>query len=177
MRYLVCGCKSIIYVSAILCNVNAFHAQVINFYMNLLMARGESENKPSVFAFNTFFYPKIMSDGHSGVRRWTRRVDIFSKDYILIPVHLGMHWCLAVSLLIMFFFIYGIACLLIWNWIKVCHDHILYWWQVVDFKKKEIRYYDSMGGENNSCLQAIQWVIISRMITRFKMAVELTTWR
>lgn len=30
------------------------------------------------------------------VRRWTKKVDLFSYDLILIPVHLGMHWCLAV---------------------------------------------------------------------------------
>jgi sentrin-specific protease 1 len=64
--------------------------------MNQLVERGEAEGKPKVYAFNTFFYPKVMSQGHTSVKRWTRRVDIFSKDYILIPVHLGMHWCLAV---------------------------------------------------------------------------------
>lgn len=72
--------------------------QIINFYMNQLVERGEQEGKPKVYAFNTFFYPKVMGQGHESVRRWTRRVDIFSKDYILIPVHLGMHWCLAVSI-------------------------------------------------------------------------------
>ena len=29
------------------------------------------------------------------MKRWTRKVDIFSFDLILVPVHLGMHWCLA----------------------------------------------------------------------------------
>ena len=71
-------------------------AQVINFYMNLLIARGEAQGNPKVHAFNTFFYPKVMGQGHSGVKRWTRTVDVFAMDYILVPVHLGMHWCLAV---------------------------------------------------------------------------------
>ena len=73
--------------------------QVINFYMNLLMERGEQDNFPTVHAFNTFFYPKLMKGGQSSVARWTRRgnIDIFNKDYVLVPVHLGMHWCLAVS--------------------------------------------------------------------------------
>ena len=66
--------------------------------MNLLMERGEQENKPKVYAFNTFFYPKITSGGQAAVKRWTRRIDVFAKDYILIPVHLGMHWCLAVGI-------------------------------------------------------------------------------
>ena len=71
--------------------------QIINFYMNLLMDRGEKDGKAKVYAFNTFFYPKILSGGQPAVKRWTRKVDIFAHDYILIPVHLGMHWCLAVS--------------------------------------------------------------------------------
>jgi sentrin-specific protease 1 len=67
--------------------------------MNMLMERGEKDNHPKCYAFNTFFYPKIMSGGHSTVRRWTKKVDIFSYDYIIIPIHLGMHWCLCVSLI------------------------------------------------------------------------------
>lgn len=75
------------------------YQQVINFYMNMLMDRGTKDNNPPVHAFNTFFYPKLMSNGHAGVKRWTKRgnIDIFSKSYVLIPVHMGMHWCLAVS--------------------------------------------------------------------------------
>lgn len=74
--------------------------QVINFYMNMLMDRGSAEGNSKVHAFNTFFYPKIMGSGYAGVRRWTRRVDVFAVDYVLVPIHLGMHWCLAVSVLI-----------------------------------------------------------------------------
>ena len=69
---------------------------VINFYLNLIMKRGKSDNYPSVYAFNTFFYPKIRSEGHIAVQRWTKTVDIFSHDYILVPVHLGIHWCMAI---------------------------------------------------------------------------------
>ena len=71
--------------------------QIINFYMELLRDRGKKDNFPSVHVFNTFFYPKVMSNGHQGVRRWTKQVDIFSMDYIVVPVHLGMHWCMSVS--------------------------------------------------------------------------------
>ena len=61
---------------------------------------GREECLPSVHVTSTFFYPKLMEKGHSGLKRWTKTVDIFSKDIILIPVHTlhpqGMHWCLAV---------------------------------------------------------------------------------
>ncbi|MED6281484.1 SUMO1 sentrin specific peptidase 1 [Characodon lateralis] len=72
------------------------HASVINFYMNLLVERSKEPNFPSVNTFNTFFYPKLRSSGYSTVRRWTKKMDIFAKDILLVPVHLGMHWCLSV---------------------------------------------------------------------------------
>ena len=30
------------------------------------------------------------------MKRWTRKVDIFSLDVITVPIHLGMHWCMAI---------------------------------------------------------------------------------
>lgn len=71
--------------------------QVINFYMNMLVERSKQPNLPSAYTFNTFFFPKLRSSGYSAVRRWTKKVDIFSVDIILVPVHLGVHWCLSVS--------------------------------------------------------------------------------
>ena len=37
-----------------------------------------------VYAFNTFFYPKLMNGGHAVLKRWTRRVDLFAHDFILV---------------------------------------------------------------------------------------------
>lgn len=68
--------------------------------MNLLNERGEQrceEGYPKVYAMNTFFIPRILQSGHSGVKRWTRKVDIFSYDVIPVPVHVGgVHWCMAI---------------------------------------------------------------------------------
>jgi len=78
--------------------LNWLNDEVINFYMQMIVQRSSEGNKkfPLVYAFSTFFYPKLMDSGHSGVKRWTKKVDLFSHSLILIPVHLGMHWCLAV---------------------------------------------------------------------------------
>lgn len=65
--------------------------------MNMLVERSKSPHLPSVYTFNTFFFPKLRTSGYSAVRRWTKKVDIFSVDIILVPVHLGVHWCLSVS--------------------------------------------------------------------------------
>lgn len=104
-----------------LSNLNWLNDEVINFYMNLLVERSKDPSLPSVNTFNTFFYPKLRSSGYSAVRRWTKKTDIFSKDILLIPVHLGVHWCLS----------------------------------VVDFRKKEIMYFDSMGGNNNDACRIL----------------------
>lgn len=98
-----------------LSNLNWLNDEVINFYMNLLVERSKDPSLPSVNTFNTFFYPKLRSSGYSAVRRWTKKMDIFSKDILLVPVHLGVHWCLS----------------------------------VVDFRKKAVMYFDSMGGNND----------------------------
>ncbi|KAM9483743.1 sentrin-specific protease 2 [Clarias gariepinus] len=71
--------------------------EVINFYLNLVMARAEQETGGrKVYCFSTFFFPKLHGGGHTAVRRWTKAVDLFLYDIILIPLHLGVHWSLAV---------------------------------------------------------------------------------
>ncbi|KAF0036276.1 hypothetical protein F2P81_011588 [Scophthalmus maximus] len=104
-----------------LSNLNWLNDEVINFYMNLLVERSKDPNLPSVNTFNTFFYPKLGRSGYSAVRRWTKKTDIFSKDILLVPVHLGVHWCLS----------------------------------VVDFRKKAIMYFDSMGGNNDEACRIL----------------------
>ncbi|XP_013118762.2 uncharacterized protein LOC106095877 isoform X2 [Stomoxys calcitrans] len=84
-----------------LCGHNWLNDEVINFYMNLLTERGELKSKshglPTVYAMNTFFVPRLIQAGHAGVKRWTRKVDIFSKDILPVPVHVGgVHWCMAI---------------------------------------------------------------------------------
>ncbi|OXB65267.1 hypothetical protein ASZ78_001574 [Callipepla squamata] len=70
--------------------------EVINFYMNLLVERNKKDNYPTLYAFSTFFYPKLISLGYGAVRRWTRNVDLFKYDIILVPIHLREHWTLVV---------------------------------------------------------------------------------
>ena len=69
--------------------------------MNLIMDRGtvarQNHSANGVHAFNTFFYPRLLRNGHQAVKRWTKRLDVLACRYIVVPVHLGMHWCMAVS--------------------------------------------------------------------------------
>ncbi|KAJ2999980.1 SUMO1 sentrin specific peptidase 1 [Globomyces sp. JEL0801] len=72
--------------------------EVINFYAELCMQRAKENPTlyPKIHVFNTFFYEKLRTNGYKAVRRWSKKFDIFEKDYIIIPVHLQMHWCCAV---------------------------------------------------------------------------------
>ncbi|KAH8280573.1 hypothetical protein KR018_010278 [Drosophila ironensis] len=68
---------------------------IINFYMNLIMERSEGSlgKLPRVYAMNTFFMTRLGEGGYQAVSRWTRNVDIFSKDIVLIPIHYKrIHW-------------------------------------------------------------------------------------
>ncbi|KAL6728291.1 hypothetical protein Aduo_010076 [Ancylostoma duodenale] len=71
--------------------------EVINFYLQLVCQRStEAKDLPKAYAFNTFFYANISTKGYASVKRWTRKVDIFAHDVLLVPVHLSVHWCMAV---------------------------------------------------------------------------------
>lgn len=104
--------------------LNWLNDEIINFYMSLLCERSKDQTRslPKVHAMTTFFYPKLLKDGYGMLRRWTRKIDIFSYDLVLVPLHLGLHWTLA----------------------------------VIDFNCREIRYYDSMNGNNGECLKALK---------------------
>jgi hypothetical protein len=77
--------------------LNWLNDEIINFYMQMIVARSSTtDNWPKVYAMNTFFLPKLRDSGYATLKRWTRKVDIFSYDVIIVPVHLDVHWCLAV---------------------------------------------------------------------------------
>lgn len=79
-----------------LAGLNWLNDEVINYYMNLIIERGKDSKWPKAYSMNTFFYPKLIKDGPSSLRRWTRKVDIFTYHILTVPIHLGMHWCMAV---------------------------------------------------------------------------------
>jgi Ulp1 family protease len=74
--------------------LNWLNDEIINFYMNLIATNAKGL---SVYPFTTFFYTKLIKEGYNNaLKRWTRKVDIFSYDLLLVPIHLGLHWTLAV---------------------------------------------------------------------------------
>ncbi|KAF7784744.1 hypothetical protein Agabi119p4_909 [Agaricus bisporus var. burnettii] len=84
--------------------------EIINFYGAMLLGRSEAnkENIPNgparrgkplnVHYFSSFFWSKLTGEGYDKGRlaKWTKKIDIFSKDMILIPVnHNNAHWTAA----------------------------------------------------------------------------------
>ncbi|XP_043276053.1 sentrin-specific protease 1-like [Venturia canescens] len=63
--------------------------EIINQYLDLIVKKYSK-----TFAFNTFFFPRFLSGGFPAIRLWTKNVNIFDYDLVLIPLHLGAHWCL-----------------------------------------------------------------------------------
>ncbi|CAH0389430.1 unnamed protein product [Bemisia tabaci] len=125
-----------------LARLNWLNDEVINFYMNLLMERNKLGRYPKVYAFNTFFYPKLVNSGHASLKRWTKKVDIFSHDLIVVPVHLGVHWCMS----------------------------------IIDFRKKAINYYDSMGHPNQKCLSSLLTYLRDESMDKKKVEFDASGW-
>ncbi|XP_023606271.1 LOW QUALITY PROTEIN: sentrin-specific protease 2 [Myotis lucifugus] len=77
-------------------NFHWLNDEVINFYMNLLVERNKKQGYPVLHAFSTFFYPKLKSGGYQAVKRWTKGVNLFEQELILVPIHRKVHWSLVV---------------------------------------------------------------------------------
>jgi len=74
--------------------------QVINRYSNMIEKRSlENKNLPQVAVMNTYFFNKLVKVGFKAVQRWTRKVNIFEKDMLFVPIHneLQEHWTLVVA--------------------------------------------------------------------------------
>ncbi|XP_033821217.1 uncharacterized protein LOC117369984 [Periophthalmus magnuspinnatus] len=69
---------------------NWINDQIINMYGELIMEATEQK----VHFFNSFFHKQLVAKGYEGVKRWTKKIDLFSKWLVLIPIHLEIHWSL-----------------------------------------------------------------------------------
>ncbi|XP_053315408.1 sentrin-specific protease 5 [Spea bombifrons] len=69
---------------------NWLNDQVINMYGELIMDAVPDK----VHFLNSFFHRQLVTKGYNGVKRWTKKVDVFKKTLLLIPIHLEVHWSL-----------------------------------------------------------------------------------
>lgn len=71
---------------------------LIEFYLNWLQEKNPTEEH-QVHFFSTHFYSALTAQrgriNHKAVERWTKQVDIFSYDFVVVPVNEAYHWYLA----------------------------------------------------------------------------------
>lgn len=74
---------------------------LIDLRVKFYLEKMDPEKRAKVHAFSTLFYPKLTEEkdlvnAHKLVARWTKNFDIFSKDFVLVPVNQSIHWSLFV---------------------------------------------------------------------------------
>ncbi|XP_043271224.1 sentrin-specific protease 1-like [Venturia canescens] len=79
-------------------NDNWLNDEVVNCYLQLIAQRGNmSQNKyKTVYAMDTYFFPRLHINGYSAIKRWTKKLNVFAFQIILVPINLGNHWCLSI---------------------------------------------------------------------------------
>ena len=80
---------------------NWINDKIVEMYMQMVAKRSidnrcfRNLRKPRIYCMSTFFFLNLIMRGAEAVSKWTKDVDIFSYDVLLIPIHLEMHWCVA----------------------------------------------------------------------------------
>ena len=75
--------------------LNWLNEVIIDTYLEMLKLRNDaSEDLPSIAYLGTFFYKSLERFGYNS--KVTKNMNIFSLDLLFIPLHLEVHWCLAV---------------------------------------------------------------------------------
>ncbi|EXJ76515.1 uncharacterized protein A1O5_01023 [Cladophialophora psammophila CBS 110553] len=79
---------------------------LISFFMRYLETHME-KSKPELYKrihfFNTYFYEALSKTkgrksgiNYDAVSRWTKNINLFSRDFIVVPVNENFHWYLAI---------------------------------------------------------------------------------
>lgn len=87
---------------------------IIDFYLQYVQREClTAEQRPKTHVFSTFFYKRLTTlntkqrydkdvkmtaaqKRHDRVKTWTKNVNLFDKDYIIIPINEQSHWFLAI---------------------------------------------------------------------------------
>ena len=86
---------------------------IINFSLKNIFSSQEASKQEKTHMFSTFFYHSLADKGinevlckssdslgekrHKNVKRWTKNIDIFKKDFVIIPINVkDRHWYLAI---------------------------------------------------------------------------------
>uniref|UniRef100_A0A158R3Z6 ULP_PROTEASE domain-containing protein n=1 Tax=Syphacia muris TaxID=451379 RepID=A0A158R3Z6_9BILA len=89
---------------------NLINDNIVSFYLKYILEElVPQERRDSFFFFDTFFYSSLtkgirsaksrqkqLAKNYETVKRRTRKVDLFSKDFIVVPICEAQHWYVAV---------------------------------------------------------------------------------
>lgn len=128
---------------------------IVSKYLDLIEIRSKSNltTLPKVHVMNTHFLECLNTHTYSGVRTWTKGVDIFTFEIILIPVFIpgcnskdkydNGHWCMA----------------------------------IIHMINKTIKYYDSMGAPNKVVLHALAEYLKAESLDKKKVEFDMSGWQ
>lgn len=79
---------------------------LIGFYLRFLedhLQRTNEEVAKRVYFFNSYFFATLTNlpkgkrcINYEAVQKWTRNIDIFSHDYVVVPINEAAHWYVAI---------------------------------------------------------------------------------
>ncbi len=79
---------------------------LIGFYLRYLEYQLEQERPEQarkIYFFNTYFFASLTNTprgkkgiNYEAVKKWTRTVDVFGYDYVIVPINESAHWYLAI---------------------------------------------------------------------------------
>jgi sentrin-specific protease 7 len=79
---------------------------LIGFYLRYLehyLEKEKPEVAKKVYFFNSYFFARLTQTqkgvkgiNYAAVQKWTRTVDIFSRDFVVVPVNENLHWYVAI---------------------------------------------------------------------------------
>ena len=74
---------------------------IIDFYLRYLFDQQHPEVKKKIHIFDTFFYKKLtdrnessktLNEAYEAMKSWTKDVNVFEKDVLVVPVNEKAHW-------------------------------------------------------------------------------------
>lgn len=72
---------------------------IIDFYLRYLFvnpATLSSGDTSKIYIFGSYFYKALVTNNKAKLRKWTKGLDVFSYDFLLVPINMNDHWKLAI---------------------------------------------------------------------------------
>lgn len=92
---------------------------LIGFYLRFLeheLEQRDPDLAKTVYIFNTYFFASLTKTArgkrginYEAVQKWTRSVDLFQYDYVVVPINESAHWYVAIICNLPFINRFGIA--------------------------------------------------------------------